>query len=116
MMASSELSSNQERLVDALIANLHSIYFCETYGLSKKQKDVTAKRTIDIAVEQAGKDAVYSVLRTTMHKQLRDFVAPLLHDDQPHVAPSPEPIVGKAAPAAPSKKQPLSLPDLKAPK
>jgi hypothetical protein len=76
MMASDELSSNKERIIDALIANLHVIYFGDQ--IEGDAHDDVAKRAIAIAVDQAGEDAVYGVLRTTVHRRLKDKILPLI--------------------------------------
>ena len=73
MMSSSDLSSNQERIVDALLANLHLIYF-GTQVTDPTEQDDVAKRTIDIAIDQAGTDAVLGTIKVVAHKALRDNI------------------------------------------
>ena len=84
MMSSAELSSNEERIADALLANLHNIYF-GTQIVDAVDQDRAAKQALDIAFGQCNRDGLLAVLNGNTHSQLRDKVVCLL--DSKDVAP-----------------------------
>jgi len=76
MMASDELSSNEERIVDSLLANLHIIYFGTQ--VAPEDRDAVARRTLDIAFRQCNHEGLMAVLKSNTHAGLREKVMPLL--------------------------------------
>lgn len=67
-----ELTDNQDRIVDCLMSNLHVIYFGDK--VVPDDRDAVAKRAIDIAVSQAGKDAVLETIKSVAHPALREHI------------------------------------------
>jgi hypothetical protein len=76
MMASDELSSNEERIADSLLANLHLIYFGTQ--VAPDDCDRVAKRTLEIAFNQCNRDGLINVLKNNTHAALREKVLALL--------------------------------------
>jgi hypothetical protein len=76
MMSSSELSSNEERIADCLLANLHIIFYGGSVPVEDQER--VARRTLDIAFGQCDRGALTDVLKSNTHAGLRDKVLALL--------------------------------------
>ena len=78
MMASNELSSNEERIADCLLANIHLIFYGGNVAIEDQAR--VARKTLDIAFQQCDREALTNVLKANTHQGLREKILPLLDE------------------------------------